>query len=237
MFGIGKTAAIKIDKDLLEKVKKYFGEIPAGPPVAKHRAWIAKHHGKPYTGDCKVGSNNRAIGHLMQSPFEFRQRRNFQSAVPVYNQLDDLRVSVGFHRIKNLPAGEGIEESVRRSVRRKAKASERGGDRRVKEPPPGLPALEGLDQGANASQLRRELSLDDLRSRVRRRGERTGVDSRRSMHDEVDAAEPIAARSDMRRCARRVASSAPSSSRSRCSPTTATRTGPLRMRLLSPSAR
>ncbi|HUQ97534.1 MAG TPA: pitrilysin family protein [Chitinophagaceae bacterium] len=25
-----------------EKVKKYFGDIPAGPPIAKHEAWIAK---------------------------------------------------------------------------------------------------------------------------------------------------------------------------------------------------
>ena len=31
----------------------------------------AKFHGKPYTGDAKVGSNGRAVGHLMQSPFEF----------------------------------------------------------------------------------------------------------------------------------------------------------------------
>ncbi len=32
---------------------------------------LTKFNGKPYSGDCKVGSNNRAIGHLMQSPFEF----------------------------------------------------------------------------------------------------------------------------------------------------------------------
>ena len=29
-------------EDALEKVKKYFGEIPAGPPIAKHAAWTAK---------------------------------------------------------------------------------------------------------------------------------------------------------------------------------------------------
>lgn len=34
---------------------------------------LKKHHGKPYTGDAKVGSNGRAIGHLMQSPFEFKK--------------------------------------------------------------------------------------------------------------------------------------------------------------------
>lgn len=34
---------------------------------------LAKHHGQPYTGDAKVGSNGRAVGHLMQSPFEFKK--------------------------------------------------------------------------------------------------------------------------------------------------------------------
>ena len=34
---------------------------------------LAKYHGQPYRGDAKVGSNGRPIGHLMQSPFEFRK--------------------------------------------------------------------------------------------------------------------------------------------------------------------
>ncbi len=34
---------------------------------------LAKYHGKPYTGGAKVGSNGRPIGHLMQSPFEFKK--------------------------------------------------------------------------------------------------------------------------------------------------------------------
>ncbi len=34
---------------------------------------LQKHHGKPYTGEAKVGSNGRPIGHLMKSPFEFTQ--------------------------------------------------------------------------------------------------------------------------------------------------------------------
>ncbi len=34
---------------------------------------LAKHHGQSYTGDAKIGSNGRAIGHLMQSPFEFKK--------------------------------------------------------------------------------------------------------------------------------------------------------------------
>ncbi|MFZ9855594.1 MAG: DUF1501 domain-containing protein, partial [Limisphaerales bacterium] len=34
---------------------------------------LTRHHGQPYTGDAKVGSNGRPIGKLMQSPFEFRR--------------------------------------------------------------------------------------------------------------------------------------------------------------------
>ena len=32
---------------------------------------LTKYNGTPYKGDMVVGSNNRPIGHLMQSPFEF----------------------------------------------------------------------------------------------------------------------------------------------------------------------
>lgn len=32
---------------------------------------LAKHHGEPYAGTAKVGSNGRPVGHLMASPFEF----------------------------------------------------------------------------------------------------------------------------------------------------------------------
>ena len=34
---------------------------------------LTKYHGVPYNGDLTVGSNNRPIGNLMQSPFEFRK--------------------------------------------------------------------------------------------------------------------------------------------------------------------
>ena len=34
---------------------------------------LAKHHGQAYSGGAKVGSNGRPIGHLMQSPFEFKK--------------------------------------------------------------------------------------------------------------------------------------------------------------------
>jgi len=42
---------------------------------------LAKYDGQPYTGDAKVGSNGRPIGHLMKSPFEFRQHG--QSGLPI----------------------------------------------------------------------------------------------------------------------------------------------------------
>ncbi len=35
-------------EEALEKVKKYFGNIPAGPPIAKHTAWTAKMNGNHY---------------------------------------------------------------------------------------------------------------------------------------------------------------------------------------------
>lgn len=38
---------IKAD-EAFEKVKKYFGEIPASPPIAKHSMWVAKMTGKHY---------------------------------------------------------------------------------------------------------------------------------------------------------------------------------------------
>jgi hypothetical protein len=34
---------------------------------------LTRHHGQPYKGDLAVGSNMRAVGHLMQSPFEFQK--------------------------------------------------------------------------------------------------------------------------------------------------------------------
>ncbi len=34
---------------------------------------LKKYDGMPYHGDAKVGSNGRAVGHLMQSPFEFKK--------------------------------------------------------------------------------------------------------------------------------------------------------------------
>ena len=42
---------------------------------------LEKYHGMPYHGDAKVGSNGRAVGHLMQSPFEFT--RHGQSGLEI----------------------------------------------------------------------------------------------------------------------------------------------------------
>lgn len=63
---------------------------------------LAKFHGKPYTGDAKVGSNGRAVGHLMQSPFEFT--RHGQSGLEISSlfphvamHADDLCVIRSMH--------------------------------------------------------------------------------------------------------------------------------------------
>lgn len=42
---------------------------------------LTKHHGKPYQGKVKVGSNGRPIGYLMKSPFEFKQHG--ESGLPI----------------------------------------------------------------------------------------------------------------------------------------------------------
>ena len=42
---------------------------------------LAKHHGQPYQGKIKVGSNDRPVGYLMQSPFKFA--RHGQSGLEI----------------------------------------------------------------------------------------------------------------------------------------------------------
>ena len=63
---------------------------------------LKKYHGQPYTGDAKVGSNGRKVGHLMQSPFEFT--RHGQSGLPISSlfphtamHADDLCVIRSMH--------------------------------------------------------------------------------------------------------------------------------------------
>jgi uncharacterized protein DUF1501 len=63
---------------------------------------LAKYHGQPYTGDAKVGSNGRPIGHLMQSPFEFKPHGQsgleISSLFPQLAQFaDDLCVIRSMH--------------------------------------------------------------------------------------------------------------------------------------------
>jgi Protein of unknown function (DUF1501) len=63
---------------------------------------LKKYHGMPYTGDAKVGSNGRAVGHLMQSPFEFKKHGQsgleISSLFPhVAMHADDLCVIRSMH--------------------------------------------------------------------------------------------------------------------------------------------
>lgn len=63
---------------------------------------LTKYHGQPYTGDAKVGSNGRAIGHLMQSPFEFKKHGRsgleISSLFPnIAQHADDLCVIRSMH--------------------------------------------------------------------------------------------------------------------------------------------
>lgn len=63
---------------------------------------LTKFNGTAYTGDAKVGSNGRPVGHLMQSPFEFKQHG--QSGLPISSLFphtaryaDDLCVIRSMH--------------------------------------------------------------------------------------------------------------------------------------------
>jgi hypothetical protein len=63
---------------------------------------LTKYHGQPYTGEAKVGSNGRAIGHLMQSPFEFKKHGRsgleISSLFPnIAQHADDLCVIRSMH--------------------------------------------------------------------------------------------------------------------------------------------
>ena len=63
---------------------------------------LDRHHGRKYSGDAKVGSNGRPIGHLMKSPFPFKQHG--QSGLPISSlfphtskHADDLCVIRSMH--------------------------------------------------------------------------------------------------------------------------------------------
>jgi hypothetical protein len=63
---------------------------------------LTRYHGQPYTGGAKVGSNGRAVGHLMQSPFAFKKHGQsgleISSLFPhIARHADDLCVIRSMH--------------------------------------------------------------------------------------------------------------------------------------------
>ena len=51
----------------------FMNGAPSQVDTFDYKPALTKFHGTPYQGEVKVGSNNRPVGHLMQSPFEFRK--------------------------------------------------------------------------------------------------------------------------------------------------------------------
>src|SRR5437879_1924166 len=51
----------------------FMNGAPSHVDTFDYKPALSKHNGTPYKGDTSVGSNGRAIGHLMQTPFEFRK--------------------------------------------------------------------------------------------------------------------------------------------------------------------
>ena len=51
----------------------FMNGAPSQVDTFDYKPALTKYNGTPYKGDAAVGSNNRPIGHLMQSPFGFQQ--------------------------------------------------------------------------------------------------------------------------------------------------------------------
>lgn len=51
----------------------FMNGAPSQVDTFDYKPALTKYNGTPYTGEAEVGSNNRPVGHLMQSPFEFQQ--------------------------------------------------------------------------------------------------------------------------------------------------------------------
>jgi hypothetical protein len=51
----------------------FMNGAPSHVDTFDYKPALTKHDGTPYKGDAAVGSNGRPIGHLMQTPFEFRK--------------------------------------------------------------------------------------------------------------------------------------------------------------------
>ncbi len=51
----------------------FMNGAPSQVDTFDYKPALTKYNGTPYKGEAEVGSNNRPVGHLMQSPFKFQQ--------------------------------------------------------------------------------------------------------------------------------------------------------------------
>jgi hypothetical protein len=51
----------------------FMNGAPSHVDTFDYKPALVKYHGTPYQGDTQVGSNGRPVGHLMQTPFEFKK--------------------------------------------------------------------------------------------------------------------------------------------------------------------
>ncbi|NDE00101.1 DUF1501 domain-containing protein, partial [bacterium] len=68
-----RTPAPHFSKKAKHCVFLFMNGAPSQVDTFDHKPALDKYHGKPYAGKTKVGSNGRAIGYLMRSPFEFNR--------------------------------------------------------------------------------------------------------------------------------------------------------------------
>ena len=120
-------------KEALEKVKKYFGNIPAGPPTSKQKAWVAKMTGRqlqvvqdrvPQPRIYKVwnvpewGSNESTQLDLLSSILTYgktsrlykRLVYNEQAATNVSSYVDDREIGGQFYIDVMLKPGQNINK-------------------------------------------------------------------------------------------------------------------------------
>ena len=69
-----QTPAPHFSKKAKHCVFLFMNGAPSQVDTFDHKPALDKNHGKPYVGKTKVGSNGRAIGYLMRSPFEFNRQ-------------------------------------------------------------------------------------------------------------------------------------------------------------------
>lgn len=80
----------------------FMNGAPSHVDTFDHKPVLSKFHGQPYKGDTPVGSNGRAIGYLMQTPFMFRKHGQsgleISSLYPYLSaHADDLCVVKSLH--------------------------------------------------------------------------------------------------------------------------------------------